>query len=109
MIGAIAGNFRSSNRLQELAAVIRESVDDVHVVVHDPHVLFRIVGADVNGVGRRKSLSHCFQVSIMFPLPSYTTRQFSHFASLSNSRKGGPLIPSLGDFPSQEVSHSLVS
>src|SRR5882672_10127671 len=50
MIGVFAGNFRRSDCLQELAAVMRESVYGVHVVVHDPHVLFRIVGADVNGV-----------------------------------------------------------
>src|SRR5882762_9118428 len=50
MIGVFAGNFRRSDRLQQLAAVMRESVYGVHVVVHDPHVLFRIVGADVDGV-----------------------------------------------------------
>ena len=37
-------------RLHELLAVVGELVDGVHVVVDDPHVLLRIVGADVDRV-----------------------------------------------------------
>ena len=50
-----AGNVRRADRLDELLAVVRELVDRVRVVIHHPHVLLRIVRADVDGV---RTLEH---------------------------------------------------
>ena len=48
--GVRAFHFRRADGLQQLAAVVGELVDDLHVVVDDPDVLFRIVRADVDRV-----------------------------------------------------------
>ena len=51
-----AGYLRSADGLQQLAAIVREAVDYLHVVVDDPDVLFRIVRADVDGVRTAEQL-----------------------------------------------------
>src|SRR5688572_23504994 len=50
-----ARRVRRADRLDQLLAVVRELVNRVGVVVHDPHVLLGIVRADVDGV---RALEH---------------------------------------------------
>src|SRR5467141_3654519 len=108
MICVFAGNFRRSDRLQQLAAVMSESVYGVHVVVHDPHVLFRIVGADVNGVRAAEDFVPLFpsledvSVAVVYDeavLPLRVLVQFAEGWPL-DSELGGLSFPGCQPFPS---------
>ena len=61
--GIRARHFRRTDRLHELLAVVGELVYGVHVIVDQPHMLFRIVGADV---GRMRALEDLVPLRPLF-------------------------------------------
>ncbi len=78
---------------------MRESVYGVHVVVHDPHVLFRIVGADVNGVRAAEDFVPLFpsledvSVAVVYDEAVLPLRVLVQFA------EGWPFDSELGGLP----------
>jgi hypothetical protein len=54
--GIRPGYFRRSDRLEQFAPIVCELIDDLHIVIHDPDILLRIVWADIDRMRAAKQL-----------------------------------------------------